>query len=119
MNIEGLYERDGIFYTLMNDFSEGYHTYPEYELIYDAIAQEFYLGGKLNEEASNQNEMEFSSNDQSPKIDNALSYGIDLGNDGSQETLSFSLQRDYTPYELINLYLDIYDQYGQQLAHEK
>ncbi len=38
------------FYTTANDFSNGYHEYPEYELIYDDVSQQFSLGERIEEE---------------------------------------------------------------------
>ena len=47
--IQGVYEQNGKLYTTANDFSKGYHTYPVYELLYDADAQQFYVGDRVAE----------------------------------------------------------------------
>ena len=47
--IQGFQLRDGVFYTTENDFSAGFHQYPECELLYDPSAQEFYKGSRIGE----------------------------------------------------------------------
>ena len=44
MNIQGFYEENGTFYTLLNDFSQGYQRYLEYQLVFDVNYQQFYIG---------------------------------------------------------------------------
>ena len=44
--IQGFYQDERSFYTTENDFSEGYHTYPEVELIYDSNTQQFLKGNR-------------------------------------------------------------------------
>lgn len=46
--IQGFYQDEKSFYTTENDFSEGYHTYPEVELIYDSNTQQFVKGKQRN-----------------------------------------------------------------------
>ena len=47
--LQGFYLKDGYFCTTQNDFSKGYHQYPEYRLNYNAQTQQFTLGQKLSD----------------------------------------------------------------------
>lgn len=49
MKVQGFYEENGVFSTTMDDFSEDFHQYLDYELIYDPATQQFLLGGPLNQ----------------------------------------------------------------------
>lgn len=50
-SLQGFFEQNGKMCTTMNDFSKGYHTYPVYELIYDAEKQEFSIGAKIADDS--------------------------------------------------------------------
>lgn len=43
-DLQGFYERNGIFYTTENNFNNGTHEYPEIELIYNSDTQQFTKG---------------------------------------------------------------------------
>ncbi len=49
-NIQGFYKDDKGFYTTESDFSNGYHEYPEVNLIYDPTVKEFTKGTRRTDE---------------------------------------------------------------------
>lgn len=50
--LQGFYQNTatGKFYTTKSDFSNGYHEYPEYDLIYDRYSQQFTIGERSKNE---------------------------------------------------------------------
>lgn len=51
-NLQGFYydNTKKIFYTTVNDFSNGFHEYPEYKLDYNMTTQQFTLGDRVEED---------------------------------------------------------------------
>lgn len=49
-DLQGFYNKNGMCYTTTGDFSQGYHTYPEVELIYNSSTQQFSKGDRITSE---------------------------------------------------------------------
>lgn len=52
-DLQGFFEKEGIFYTTENDFSHEFHKYPEVELIYNSNTQQFIKGNRIISEENN------------------------------------------------------------------